>query len=175
MSELLVEKEGGIGTLTLNRPERLNAISLPMLELLSEKLLDHLKKQYWPEVAEREDLEQKARKLTDHEKDGSNINLGPTVSPDGEKIVYISDQDGFSDVYLMSALDGKIIRRVLKGGELPRINQLVDLGNCLSVKYVLPIAAYDLSGAQGDELFVACGELDEDVPRYPIQVVGCYG
>ena len=40
MSELLVEKDGAIGTLTLNRPERLNAISVPMLELLSEKLLE---------------------------------------------------------------------------------------------------------------------------------------
>ncbi|MFB0535765.1 MAG: B3/4 domain-containing protein, partial [Anaerolineae bacterium] len=37
-----------------------------------------------------------------------------------------------------------LTRRVLKGGELPRINKLVDLGNCLSVKYVLPMAAYDL-------------------------------
>ena len=40
MSELLVEKDGAIGTLTLNRPERLNAISITMLELLSEKLLE---------------------------------------------------------------------------------------------------------------------------------------
>jgi len=40
VSELLVEKSGAIGTLTLNRPERLNAISVPMLELLSEKLLE---------------------------------------------------------------------------------------------------------------------------------------
>jgi len=40
VSELLVEKDGAIGTLTLNRPERLNAISVPMLELLSEKLLE---------------------------------------------------------------------------------------------------------------------------------------
>jgi enoyl-CoA hydratase/carnithine racemase len=40
VSELLVEKDGAIGTLTLNRPERLNAISIPMLELLSEKLLE---------------------------------------------------------------------------------------------------------------------------------------
>ena len=40
MSELLVEKSGAIGTLTLNRPERLNAISVTMLELLSEKLLE---------------------------------------------------------------------------------------------------------------------------------------
>ena len=40
MSELLVEKEGGVTILTLNRPERLNAISGPMLAALTERLLE---------------------------------------------------------------------------------------------------------------------------------------
>ncbi len=40
MSELLVEREGPIATLTLNRPERMNAISLPMLEALSARLVE---------------------------------------------------------------------------------------------------------------------------------------
>jgi enoyl-CoA hydratase/carnithine racemase len=40
MSELLVEKEGPIATLTLNRPERMNAISGPMLAALSEHLVE---------------------------------------------------------------------------------------------------------------------------------------
>ena len=40
MSELLVEKQGGVTILTLNRPERLNAISGPMLAALTEQLLE---------------------------------------------------------------------------------------------------------------------------------------
>jgi len=40
VSEVLVEKQGGIGILTLNRPDRLNAISVPMLEQLSRQLLE---------------------------------------------------------------------------------------------------------------------------------------
>ena len=39
MSELLVEKEASIATLTLNRPERLNAISVGMLPSPSEQLV----------------------------------------------------------------------------------------------------------------------------------------
>jgi enoyl-CoA hydratase/carnithine racemase len=38
VSDLLFEKDGPIATLTLNRPDRLNAISRPMLEALSERL-----------------------------------------------------------------------------------------------------------------------------------------
>jgi len=40
MSELLVEKKDYIATLTLNRPDRLNAINGPMLDLLSRALVD---------------------------------------------------------------------------------------------------------------------------------------
>jgi enoyl-CoA hydratase/carnithine racemase len=40
MSEVLYEKDGAIATITLNRPERLNAISGPMLTQLSERLIE---------------------------------------------------------------------------------------------------------------------------------------
>jgi len=40
MDELLYEKDGPIATLTLNRPERMNAISGPMLAALSERLIE---------------------------------------------------------------------------------------------------------------------------------------
>ena len=41
MSDLLFEKDGAIATLTFNRPKRLNAISVPMLEAFSERLLEY--------------------------------------------------------------------------------------------------------------------------------------
>lgn len=40
MSEVLVERKGAVATVVLNRPERMNAISAPMLALLSERLLE---------------------------------------------------------------------------------------------------------------------------------------
>jgi len=40
MSELLVEKQGGVTILTFNRPDRMNAISGPMLSAFSEQLLE---------------------------------------------------------------------------------------------------------------------------------------
>lgn len=39
MSEVLVERDGPVATLVLNRPDRLNAISVSMLDALSEALL----------------------------------------------------------------------------------------------------------------------------------------
>ena len=40
MSEVLYERDGAIATVTLNRPERMNTISHPMLVALSEALLE---------------------------------------------------------------------------------------------------------------------------------------
>lgn len=40
MSDLLYDVRDGVATLTLNRPDRLNAISFPMLEELGRRLLD---------------------------------------------------------------------------------------------------------------------------------------
>ncbi|ULH14565.1 hypothetical protein MF271_11095 [Deinococcus sp. KNUC1210] len=42
-----------------------------------------------------------------------------------------------------------LISRVLKGGELPTINQLVDLYNAVSVRYAIPCGGEDLSAVAG--------------------------
>jgi lysyl-tRNA synthetase class 2 len=56
-----------------------------------------------------------------------------------------------------------LLRHVVKGGTVPHINKVVDLCNYVSMKHVLPVAAYDLdhiSGpvqvrfAKGDEPFL---------------------
>ncbi len=82
---------------------------------LSEAWLDYVKKKYYPEVAIREEPEDIVTRLTDHRKDDSFINVMPSISPDGQRIIFLSDRSGYDDVYLMSALDGKIIRRLIKG------------------------------------------------------------
>ena len=59
-----------------------------------------------------------------------------------------------------------MVRRVRKGGELPYINDLVALGNSISLRYLLPVGGHDvgvaerdlwLKLAQGDELFTPFG------------------
>ncbi len=82
---------------------------------LTEAWVKHIKKRYWPEVAVREDPEDIGSKLTDHTTDGSFMNIMPAISPDGQKLAFVSDKSGYRDIYLMSAIDGRIIRRLVKG------------------------------------------------------------
>jgi DNA/RNA-binding domain of Phe-tRNA-synthetase-like protein len=50
--------------------------------------------------------------------------------------------------YLCSA--ESLLARVLKGGELPRINALVDTYNAVSLRHVIPVGGEDLDQLEGD-------------------------
>jgi Tol biopolymer transport system component len=74
-----------------------------------------LRKEFWPTVAKHEYPEKYGKRLTDHRHDQSNLNLMPAVSPQGDRIAYFSDRKQYADLYVMSAFDGKMLRRVLRG------------------------------------------------------------
>jgi len=85
------------------------------LEKLNEEWTRSLKKQYWPLVASQPEAWDMAKPLTDHKKDGSFYNLSPAISPDGGQFVYLSDRGQYADIYLGSNLDGRILKRLVKG------------------------------------------------------------
>jgi DNA/RNA-binding domain of Phe-tRNA-synthetase-like protein len=67
-----------------------------------------------------------------------------------------------------------LMRAILKRKSLPRINSLVDLCNCVSVKHVLPIDVMDLDNiegdisvrfAEGDERFLPLGSSQLEPPN----------
>ncbi len=66
-----------------------------------------------------------------------------------------------------------LLRRLTKKGDIPSINALVDLCNLISIRYALPVAAFDLRQvnglitvqfAAGDETFIAH---DSPEPEHP--------
>ena len=67
-----------------------------------------------------------------------------------------------------------LLRHVLKKGAVPHINKLVDICNYVSMRHVLPVAAYDLSHisgpvevrfARGDESFLPLYATDIEYPK----------
>lgn len=66
-----------------------------------------------------------------------------------------------------------LLRRLSKAGDVPEINPLVDIGNLVSVRHVLPVAVFDLDQieppitvrfASGDEVFHGIGTDGPDSP-----------
>jgi Tol biopolymer transport system component len=100
-----------------------SAIGLSVSEL-SERWQKEQKVLYWPDIAKREDPADYARRLTDHKKDGSFYNTSPRISPQGDRIAFISNRDDYFDVFIMSAIDGSIQDKIVKGQRTPDFEEL---------------------------------------------------
>ncbi|KPJ54356.1 hypothetical protein AMJ39_01110 [candidate division TA06 bacterium DG_24] len=82
---------------------------------LSEEWSKQMKRTFWPEFGSRDEAPSEAHRLTDHRVDGSFINLSPAVSPEGDKIAFFSNRNEYTDLLLISAIDGRVLRRLVKG------------------------------------------------------------
>src|SRR5688572_17447325 len=91
-----------------------------------------LRKIYWPSVAERDGPEEFARRLTDHRNDRSNINMAGAVSPLGDRVAYISDRRNYTDINIMSSLDGKVLKRVVRGNATRQFESVPSFRSSLS-------------------------------------------
>lgn len=67
-----------------------------------------------------------------------------------------------------------LIRRVIAGKGLPRINNVVDIINVVSVESCLPIGLYDLAHVQGDIVFRAgrASETYKGIGKYDLNLEG---
>ncbi|MBN2008618.1 PD40 domain-containing protein [candidate division KSB1 bacterium] len=100
-----------------------DAIGMDTKEL-TKKWHMYLKREYWPDIADRKEPEEIGKRMTDHYKDRNFINSGPSISPKGDKIAFLSDRDDYFDIYLMSAIDGKIISKLVSGQRSADLEEL---------------------------------------------------
>ena len=74
-----------------------------------------LKKKYWCQLPSKDEIPSYVRRLTQHK--GYAFNVAPAISPDGSKIAFLSDRNQYENMYLMSTIDGKVRRRLVRGGK----------------------------------------------------------
>ncbi|HEX9006131.1 MAG TPA: biopolymer transporter Tol [Bacteroidota bacterium] len=94
------------------------------LEELSERWQKEQKVLYWPDIAKREEPADYARRLTDHRKDGSFYNTSPAITPQGDKIAFISNRSDYFDIFVMNAVDGTVIDKVVSGNTTNNFEEL---------------------------------------------------
>ncbi len=94
------------------------------IQELSDRWQKEQKVLYWPDIAKREEPADYARRLTDHRKDGDFYNTSPAISPQGDKIAFISDRDDYFDVFVMNALDGSDVRKLVDGQQTNNLEEL---------------------------------------------------
>lgn len=91
-----------------------STIGLTVKEL-SERWEKEAQKTYYPDVAKREEPEDFAHRLTDHTKLLNFYNSSPSISPQGDKIAFLSDRDDYFDIFIMNASDGEVLDKVVNG------------------------------------------------------------
>ena len=101
--------------MTKNLEKTFRSIFGKDLEELSKEWHRKLRSDHWPEVAGRELPEDFALKLTDHVEEKNYLNINPAFNPTGDKIAFLTDRNGYKEIMLLRAADGKIIGSVLKG------------------------------------------------------------
>ncbi len=75
-------------------------------EDFSEQWERFIKKYYWPDIDKFQSAETFSTRITNHKKEYTFYNSSPAISPDGEKMAYISDEGGLLGVYIKT-LDKK--------------------------------------------------------------------
>jgi len=108
-----------------------NAIGMDMKEL-GEKWQRWVRAEYWPDVADRDEIKTISNQLTDHRKLKNYFNTGPAISPSGDKVAIMSDRKGYADIFLISSSDGKPIKKLISGQKSPDLEELKWLNPRLS-------------------------------------------
>jgi len=93
-----------------------------------EDFQKEMKRRYWPDIAERKEADETGKQLTHAREDGSYFNEKPVYSPDGDKIAIFTDESDFTEIVLIDAYEGKILKRLVKSsrsGDLESLHSYV--------------------------------------------------
>ncbi len=93
------------------------------IDELSEKWQEALKKRYYPEVAERESAESIATLLT-RRGDYGTYNTSPAISPQGDKVAFITNSRGYFDVVVISTINGRKLKTLIRGEDNVEFEEL---------------------------------------------------
>jgi Tol biopolymer transport system component len=94
------------------------------LKEFNERWRKDIKRVYWPDVAITQDPDEFAKRLTNPEDGDGFYNTSPAISPQGDKIAFITNRDFFFSLYIMDANTGKIITRLAEGNRSPNFEEL---------------------------------------------------
>ncbi len=136
------------------------------LKELDSTWMKSLRKYYWPLYSEKEEASEFARRLTDRRKEGGYLNVNPSLSPRGDRIAFLSDKSGYVDIYLISAIDGRLIKRLVHGERSSGFESLHLLRGGITWSPDGRSIAFSAKAGPGDRLYVLDVESSNVVKSY---------
>ena len=93
-------------------------------EKLSEKWHKYLKQTYWPDINTRQELNDFALRLTDAREGDGFYNTAPAISPNGDKVVFISNRNDYFEVFISDIKSGQVIKKLISGNNTADFEEL---------------------------------------------------
>ena len=143
-------------------------------EELSKRWQKYLRKKYWPDIKGRDEPEDIAKKMTDHVKERHFINGSPSLSPKGDKLVYLSDQSDYIDIHLIRTVDHKHLGRLVKGQRSDLFEQLHWLRPGMDWSPDGDRIVFAAKGGGRDVLYVLDIQTRDVVQQYDFEMDGIY-
>ncbi len=143
------------------------------LKDLSDQWQKAMRKEYWPDIANRKESAEIASRLTDHKKKKNYLNSSPALSPRGDKMVFLSDRDGKQSIYLMDVFENKIIKRLVKGDASTNFEELKWLTPGMGFSPDGKKVVFAAKAGDQDALYIYNLETDK-IKQYKFNLDGIY-
>ncbi|MBN2104344.1 PD40 domain-containing protein [bacterium] len=143
-------------------------------EELSKRWHKYLRKRYWPDIQGRDEPEDIAKQLTDHVKKRHFLNGSPSLSPKGDKLVYLSDQSDYIDIHLMRTVDNEDMGKLIKGQRSDLFEQLHWLRPGMDWSPDGDRIVFAAKGGGRDVLYILDVKTREILQQYEFDLDGMY-
>jgi len=143
-------------------------------EELSKRWQKYLRKKYWPDIQGRDEPEDIAKQLTDHVKKRHFLNGSPSLSPKGDKLVYLSDESDYIDIHMMRTVDNKYLGKLIKGQRSDLFEQLHWLRPGMDWSPDGDKIVFAAKGGGRDVLYILDVNTREIVQQYKFELDGIY-
>lgn len=91
---------------------------------LSEEWIKSLKKEYWPLIGVKEDVNDITMPIVTHKEFKNIYNYAPSISPAGDVIIYYTDRAEEVQIRIVSALNREDLGLLIRGGRSPKFESL---------------------------------------------------
>ena len=142
-------------------------------EDMSEQWAKDTKKYYFPDVDRYEYVEDWSTRLTNHQKEDNFYNTSPAISPDGERVAFISDRgDGVFALYVMD-LNTKNVRKLVTSSQAADFEELNFLTPGISWNPEGTRLAVGAKAGHSDGIFLVDAETgDYELVSEGVQTIG---
>lgn len=133
---------------------------------LSDEWMKALKREYWPLYSDKQEPDQLARRMTDHWEERAYFFQQPSISPDGRFIAFFSDFEGLVDLFVMDAIDGVVLRKLITGYRSDRFLSLHSFDSSIGFSPDSEHIAFVAKSGRDEHLYVVRlhdGEIVHDI------------